>query len=101
MTDNIAEKPAKKTKDSESVEQQLKTEVPEQLIYVGDNVTALNLRKFAVYRHGIPAEIQALTDKYPILKELIIDVKEYTRNAGTINTGFYAEMNKKFLEGLK
>lgn len=97
MTDNTTEKPVKKTKDSEPVEQ----ETPEQLIYVGDSVTALNLRKFAVYRHGLPPEVRALTDKHPFLKELIIDIKEYTRIAGTLNSGFYAEMNKKFLEGLK
>lgn len=53
-------------------------EKPEQLIYIGPNITGGRLASATVFRNGMPGHLQDLRDKHPEVDVLTVPVNELT-----------------------
>ena len=79
---------------------------PEQTVYVGPNVLPLALRRFQVFRGGLPPYVERAIEKIPEVRLLIVPVEKLdearmkTERAGTNEFRLY-EAVKKAAEGVK
>ncbi len=78
----------------------------EQTVYVGPNVLSLALRRFQVFRGGLPPYVERAIEKIPEISSLIVPVNKLdearakTEKAGTNEFRLY-EAVKKAAEGVK
>lgn len=78
----------------------------EQTVYVGPNVLHLALRRFQVFRGGLPPYVERAIEKIPEVRSLIVPVgkldeaRAKTEKAGTNEFRLY-EAVKKAAEGVK
>ena len=78
----------------------------EQTVYVGPNVLPLALRRFQVFRGGLPPYVERAIEKIPEVRSLIFPVDKLnearakTEQAGTNEFRLY-EAVKKAAEGVK
>ena len=82
------------------------TQEAEQTVYVGPNVLPLALRRFQVFRGGLPPYVERAIEKIPEVRSLIVPVEKLdearmkTEKAGTNEFRLY-EAVKKAAEGVK
>ncbi len=78
----------------------------DQTVYVGPNVQPLALRRFQVFRGGLPPYVERAIEKIPEVRSLIFPVEKLdearakTERAGTNEFRLY-EAVKKAAEGVK
>ena len=78
----------------------------EQTVYVGPNVLPLALRRFQVFRGGLPPYVERAIEKIPEVRSLIVpverlnDARAKTETAGTNEFRLYDAV-KKAAEGVK
>lgn len=78
----------------------------EQTVYVGPNVLPLALRRFQVFRGGLPPYVERAIEKIPEVRSLIVPVDKLdearakTEKAGTNEFRLYQAV-KKAAEGVK
>ena len=78
----------------------------DQTVYVGPNVLPLALRRFRVFRGGLPPYVVRAIEKIPEVRPLIVpvekldEVRAKTERAGTNEFRLY-EAVKKAAEGVK
>ncbi|MBQ9528263.1 MAG: hypothetical protein IJR68_11680 [Fretibacterium sp.] len=79
---------------------------PEQTVYVGPNVLPLALRRFQVFRGGLPPYVERAIEKIPEVRPLIVPVEKLdearakTEKAGTNEFRLF-EAVKKAAEGVR
>ena len=77
---------------------------PETVIYTGPNVREFALKKYQVFRNGLPPNVNKAIEKFPEIKKLIVPVGnlEDTRNkikkTGTEEARFFYVLSKKILK---
>jgi len=78
----------------------------EQTVYVGPNVLPLALRRFQVFRGGLPPYVERAIEKIPEVRSLIVPVEKLdeartkTEKAGTNEFRLFDAV-KKAAEGVK
>lgn len=98
----VADSNKKQTNKNEKVkEKSTQHKKPQQMIYVGPNLSGGRLSSYSVFKDGIPAYLSDLIDKQPAIKNLIVPLSELSKAQsrkdapGTLEHQAYKELSQE------